>query len=594
MNENQENVITLATMLYELSEKKLFANEKSDEKSSAKRVLEKRSAVEKSEKESTIDSFTFQFDIVKQIRTTYLDDIILQRIMKSKRSDLRRISTDIIKIEVRLKLEDCEIKNELFWVKGKFYVSHNDDVFSAIFKQIHESSFDEHADRATIYDRVFTHYFWSRMIDTMTRYVKSCHQCRRIKAYRENKQELLKSLSISNRYFQDISIDFITFLSICKRNDRNYEHIMIIVNRFFKKKKYILLNSLKVSVVIQIFIEWIWREESYPSSIISDRDIQFVFYFWQRLCERIDTHLKFFIVWHSETDDQIENANADFKQYLRAYVNFSQDDWYDYFSIAKFESNFSKSASSDIESFLITKNYISRSNLKSSTSIIEKFVQRRKMRNVDRFIAKQKKLKQYLKNELKWFQVKQEKYVNAHRASAFEFKMNDIIMLNARYIKIMRFNKNLDYKNLSFFKIIRVIDNCVYELELPQIMKGCFSVFHLWFLHFDDENSMFEQQNVQSSSVAIDANENLWEIDEILNSKIDKRMNDSVTKTKDCLRYRVKWSSQNNLNTTPDWYTYIDLKTASHLIANFHHKYSEKTSSHAIFVRSENWISSNN
>ena len=205
---------------------------------------------------------------------------------------------------------------------------------------------------------------------------------------------------------------------------------------------------------------------TYSNSIISNRNIQFVFYFWQRLCEKINIYFKFFIVWHSKTNDQIENVNANFKQYLKIYVNFNQNDWYDYFFITKFENNFNKNASNDIESFLIIKNYIFKSNLKLSISIIDEFVQRRKIKNVDKFIVKQKKLKQYLKNEFKWFQIKQKKYVNAHRAFAFEFKINNIIMFDARYIKIMRFNKNFDYKNLNFFKIIRMIDNCVYELKL--------------------------------------------------------------------------------------------------------------------------------
>ena len=92
-------------MLYELSEEKLFANEKSNEESFVKSILEN---------ESTIDSFTTQLDIVKLIKTTYFDDIILQRIIKSKRERLRRISSNIIKIEIRLELNDCEIKDELF------------------------------------------------------------------------------------------------------------------------------------------------------------------------------------------------------------------------------------------------------------------------------------------------------------------------------------------------------------------------------------------------------------------------------------------------------------------------------------------------
>ena len=114
MDESQEEITILATMLYELSEEKLFAGEKSDEESFAEDVFGEESRAEKSEEESAVDSFMSQFDIVELIRTAYSDDIILQRIMKSKRNGLRRISIDIIKIEVRLELDDCEIRDDLF------------------------------------------------------------------------------------------------------------------------------------------------------------------------------------------------------------------------------------------------------------------------------------------------------------------------------------------------------------------------------------------------------------------------------------------------------------------------------------------------
>ena len=68
-----------------------------------------------------------------------------------------------------------------------------------------------------------------------------------------------------------------------------------------------------------------------------------------------------------------------------------------------------------------------------------------------------------------------------------------------------------------------MIDNCVYELKLSQIMKKCFSIFYFWFLYFDNENLIFEQQNKQLSFVAIDVNKNLWKMNEILNFKIDKK-----------------------------------------------------------------------
>ena len=119
MNESQEEIIILTIILYELNEERFFANEKSNEESSAKDVFEKKLKVEKTKEKSTIDSFMFQFDIVKLIKTIYSNDIILQRIMKNKRNELRRISINIIKIEIRLKLNDCEIKDDLFWIKKR-------------------------------------------------------------------------------------------------------------------------------------------------------------------------------------------------------------------------------------------------------------------------------------------------------------------------------------------------------------------------------------------------------------------------------------------------------------------------------------------
>ena len=49
MNEDQKKIITLTAMLYELSEERLFADEKSNKESFVESILEN---------ESTVDSFT--------------------------------------------------------------------------------------------------------------------------------------------------------------------------------------------------------------------------------------------------------------------------------------------------------------------------------------------------------------------------------------------------------------------------------------------------------------------------------------------------------------------------------------------------------
>jgi hypothetical protein len=58
--------------------------------------------------------------------------------------------------------------------------------------------------------------------------------------------------------------------------------------------------------------------------------------------------LKHSSVYHSETNGQIERINAIFEQYLKAYMNFRQNNWVDWLPLAKLALN---NAVSEITSF---------------------------------------------------------------------------------------------------------------------------------------------------------------------------------------------------------------------------------------------------
>ena len=574
-----------------MSEKNLYANEKSMIESSAKKILENDSKNEKSMIKSFSDRFIAHSDIMIRIVTIYSENDTFQKIMQIKRDELKRILANIIKSEIRLKLKNCEIKNEFLWIKNRLYVSDNEIIQNVIFKKIHNSSFENHANRTIIYDRFSKDYYWSRMTNTISRYVKTCIHCRRIKIYKKDKQNLLKSFFISDRYFHDIFVDFIIFLLICFRYDRKFQHIMMMMNRLFKKKKFISLDFLEVEIVMQTFLEYVWREKDYSISIVSNKKTQFISHFWKRLCERIKTNFKLSIVWHFETNDQTKRINQNLKQYLRTYVNFNQDDWINHFFLAEFEINFVKSNSSEVEFFLTTKKYLSRFELEFLKSITDNSTQRKKMKNVDDFIAHNETIRQYLRDELKWSQAKMKKQINKNKLSTSKIKINDMMMLDFRYFKTIKSNRDLNYRNLDSFKIVRVIDNNAYELKLSKFMKNVFSMFHFWFLHLKNSNFMFEQENHESDFVIIDTQNALYDIEKILNSKIDKRMNDSATTQKKYLCYKIRWIEWKKNNQKSKWYKYTNIQT-SNLIANYHYKYSKRTKSHVIFERSKNWTSS--
>ena len=204
------------------------------------------------------------------------------------------------------------------------------------------------------------------------------------------------------------------------------------------------------------------KKKDYFKSIVSNRKTQFIAHFWRRLCERIKTNSKLSTIWHVEIDEQTKIVNVDLKAYLKVYVNFNQNNWMNQLFITKFETNSVKNSFITLKSFLTTKRYLFRSNLESSESITKTTFQRKEMRNVDKFIEKLETIKIYLRKKFKWAQARQKNQTNRRKRSAIEFKLENKVMLNFRFLKIMRFNRNLNYKNLKSFTINRIINNSAY------------------------------------------------------------------------------------------------------------------------------------
>ena len=70
------------------------------------------------------------------------------------------------------------------------------------------------------------------------------------------------------------------------------------------------------------------------------------------------------------------------------------------------------------------------------------------------------------------------KQMNKNHQFAFEFHVKNSMIFDIKFQITIRSNKNLNYKNLNFFIVKRIIDNCVYELKFFDAMQNIFFVFH--------------------------------------------------------------------------------------------------------------------
>ena len=168
------------------------------------------------------------------------------------------------------------------------------------------------------------------------RFVANCHTCCRTKPRRHASHGTLLPLPVPDRPWQDISMDFVVGLP----QSKGFNTIWLVVDRHSKQRHFVpCMTTIDAQDLASLFIDNIFRLHGLPNSIISDRGPQFATDFWRYLCTCLGIATRLSTAFHPQTDGQTERINASMEEYLRAHVNYLQDDWVRYLSLAEFAAN---------------------------------------------------------------------------------------------------------------------------------------------------------------------------------------------------------------------------------------------------------------
>lgn len=523
-------------------------------------------------------------ELIDRIRSLTASDKILQRIIASLSQGDRRIPYELFHNKgIKVELGSCRYENGILYVKEKIFVPYDERLRADIVKMNHESLPAGHGGKHATYARVARHWFWPYSTDTVARYVRNCYTCARSKPCKEGRHGYLNPLPIPDRYWVDISVDFITPLPDSEYGGSIYKHLMVIVDRKSKKVKLVPLKSLDAEEVVHGFLQFAWREEGYPQTVISDRGSQFISSFWKRLCQRIGTSPKLSTAFHPETDGQTEIENARVKQYLRAYVNYDQSNWAELLPIAEFQLNSDKNQSTGLSPFEATKAYQPLMGTEPPREYSKDSAAKRHEKAADLLVDRIHKLQEFLHDNLVWAQAKMVDQANQRRKPAPAFKKGDWVMLDARNVRTVKKSRGLDQKNLGPFQIKRCVMDKAFELDLKDSLHGIFPVFHPWLLHPIDQNPLPGQRQEPQGPVSMDEEDDtpVYEVEEILESTTNRRRVDQLVagRPKGLLMYKVKWKGWNN----PSWQPYWDLTGCRAAVRLFHSRHPEADGPHKSF-----------
>jgi len=194
------------------------------------------------------------------------------------------------------------------------------------------------------------HFYWPKMKKYVQRICDKCITCRKAKS-RTQPHGLYTPLRVLKEPWVDILMDFIVGLP---RSKQGRDSIFVVVDRFSKMAHFIPCHKTDDTTnIADLFFREIARLHRVPKSIVSDRDVKFLNYFWKVLWCKLGTKLLFSTTYHPQTNGQTEVVNRTLTQLLRAVIQKNLKNWEDCLPFIEFAYNRSVHSTTEFSPFEI-------------------------------------------------------------------------------------------------------------------------------------------------------------------------------------------------------------------------------------------------
>ena len=157
------------------------------------------------------------------------------------------------------------------------------------------------------------------------------------------------------------------------------------------------------------------------------------------------------------------------KNYLQTYVSHVQDDWVNHLPMAEFLANNHVNESTGLTLFFADNGFHPRMDVE----LPQAYTGSRKAEFLaaDKIVANQEEKLSHLQDQLTWAQEEQAYWANQNRQPHPEYKVGDMVYVDARHFASKKNSKLLSMKNTGLWKIICSIENKAFELNIPQQIK---------------------------------------------------------------------------------------------------------------------------
>ena len=155
------------------------------------------------------------------------------------------------------------------------------------------------------------------------KYVKGYDLCQRMKNRTEELAGKLKLSVIPKKPWSHLTVDFIMKLPVVAEKDA----VLVVCDRLSKMTHFVATTKGTLAEgLARLFRDNVWKLHGLPESVVSDRGPQFAAELTKESNKMLGIQTKLSMVFHSQTDGQIERMNQELEQYLRFFIEHRQKD----------------------------------------------------------------------------------------------------------------------------------------------------------------------------------------------------------------------------------------------------------------------------
>ena len=123
------------------------------------------------------------------------------------------------------------------------------------------------------------------------------------------------------------------------------------------------VHTSDASKIAKLYFDEIVKLYGFPKTIVFDRDVCFMSYFWKTLWHLVGTKLKFSMAFHPQTDGQTEVVNHSLGNVLRCLMSEANRNWDSILPLAQLAYNSSINRSIGASPFEVVHGYTPRKPL---------------------------------------------------------------------------------------------------------------------------------------------------------------------------------------------------------------------------------------